>query len=163
MKSPHGLLTQSRDAVASAASRELTDFNAGTGGPVRKDRLCFYTSYRYEALDSSVVDTFYNKRPVWYLYQPDFDRPAHDTGSIPNVSIRLTWQASGKDKVTGWFTQQAKQRPFYNVGGWYDIFEKGILDGYTFLHDHGAPPVRNSQRLMLAAFGHGPLSGSLKR
>jgi predicted acyl esterase len=52
--------------------------------------------------------------------------------------------------------------PFYNVGGWYDIFEKGILDGYTFLHEHGAPAVRNSQRLMLAAFGHGALSGSLK-
>ena len=52
--------------------------------------------------------------------------------------------------------------PFYNVGGWYDIFEKGILDGYTFLHDHGAPSVRNSQRLMLAAFGHGPLSGELE-
>jgi len=52
--------------------------------------------------------------------------------------------------------------PFYNVGGWYDIFEKGILDGYTFLHEHGAPEVRNSQRLMLAAFGHGPLSGNLK-
>lgn len=52
--------------------------------------------------------------------------------------------------------------PFYHVGGWYDIFEKGILDGYTFLHDHGAPSVRSSQRLMLAAFGHGALSGDLK-
>jgi uncharacterized protein len=52
--------------------------------------------------------------------------------------------------------------PFYNVGGWYDIFEKGILDGYTFLREHGAPTVRNSERLMLGAFGHGPLSGALK-
>jgi carboxypeptidase family protein len=95
----------------------ISDFNAGIGGPIRKDRLWFYAAYRYEALDSSVVDTFYNKSPVWYLYQPDFDRPAHDTGSIPNVSIRLTWQATSKDKVTGWFTHQAKQRPFYNVGG----------------------------------------------
>ena len=51
--------------------------------------------------------------------------------------------------------------PFYNVGGWYDIFEKGILDGYTFLHDHGAPSVRHSQRLMLAAFGHGATVGKL--
>ena len=52
--------------------------------------------------------------------------------------------------------------PFYNIGGWYDIFEKGILDGYTFLHEHGAPAVRNSERLMLDAFGHGALSGELK-
>lgn len=52
--------------------------------------------------------------------------------------------------------------PFYSVGGWYDIFEKGILDGYTFLHEHGAPAVRHSQRLMLGAFGHGALSGNLK-
>src|SRR6185503_453471 len=52
--------------------------------------------------------------------------------------------------------------PFYNIGGWYDIFEKGILDGYTFLHEHGAPAVRNAERLMLGAFGHGALSGELK-
>jgi predicted acyl esterase len=52
--------------------------------------------------------------------------------------------------------------PFYSVGGWYDVFEKGILDGYTFLRDHGAPSTRTSNRLMMAAFGHGPLSGSLK-
>jgi len=52
--------------------------------------------------------------------------------------------------------------PFYNIGGWYDIFEKGILDGYSFLREHGAPSARNAERLMLGAFGHGALSGSLK-
>ncbi len=52
--------------------------------------------------------------------------------------------------------------PFYNVGGWYDIFESGILDGYTFLQTQGAPSIRGKNKLMLAAFGHGPLSGDLK-
>jgi uncharacterized protein len=79
--------------------------------------------------------------------------------SNPRPTFR-TWGPIGPRDLRAYSDKIAI--PFYNVGGWYDIFEKGILDGYTFLHDHGAPSVRNSQRLMLAAFGHGALSGSLK-
>src|SRR5262245_5073507 len=52
--------------------------------------------------------------------------------------------------------------PFYNVGGWYDIFEQGIIDAYMFLQSHGAPPILGKNKLMLSAFGHGALSGDLK-
>jgi hypothetical protein len=116
--SADNLTQQLRDRGISSVTEvyNISDFNPGLGGPIRKDRLWFYAAYRYETLDMSVVDQFYNKSPVWYLYEPDFDRPAHDTGNIPNVSVRLTWQATSKDKITGWFTHQAKQRPFYNVG-----------------------------------------------
>lgn len=52
--------------------------------------------------------------------------------------------------------------PFYSVGGWYDIFEKGILDAFTFLQTEGAPSIRQKNKLMVGAFGHGNLSGELK-
>lgn len=51
--------------------------------------------------------------------------------------------------------------PFYNVGGYYDIFEQGILDVYTFLQTKGAPSIQGKNKMLLGAFGHGALSGDL--
>jgi hypothetical protein len=93
----------------------ISDVNPGLGGPIRKDKLWFYAAYRYQALDTSIVDSYYDKNPAPYLYEPDLDRPAHDNGKIPNESVRLTWQATAKDKVQGWFTNQNKYRPVYGV------------------------------------------------
>jgi hypothetical protein len=52
--------------------------------------------------------------------------------------------------------------PFYNVGGWYDIFLQGNIDGFSILQTHGGPKARGTQKLMLGAFGHGNVSGDLK-
>lgn len=51
--------------------------------------------------------------------------------------------------------------PIYNVGGWYDIFNNGNTDNFTWLQNHGAKGARGNQKLMMGPFGHGPLSGDL--
>jgi hypothetical protein len=93
----------------------ISDVNPGFGGPIRRDKLWFYSAFRYEALDVSVVNDYYNLSPVPYIYVPDLSRPAHDNGIVPNESVRLTWQATQKDKVQFWFTNQNKARRFYNI------------------------------------------------
>ncbi|HEY7169616.1 MAG TPA: TonB-dependent receptor [Vicinamibacterales bacterium] len=93
----------------------ISDFNPGVGGPIKKDRLWFYAAYRYQAVDSSVVDSYYDKNPAPYLYEPDLSRPAHDNGKIPNESVRVTLQATANDKIQAWFTNQNKYRPVYGV------------------------------------------------
>jgi hypothetical protein len=93
----------------------ISDFNPGFGGPIRRDKLWFYGAFRYEALDVSVVNNYYDKNPAPYLYEPDLSRPAHDNGIIPNESVRLTWQATQKDKVQFWFTNQNKMRRHYGI------------------------------------------------
>ena len=94
---------------------EISDLNGGFGGPIVRDKLWFYGALRYETLDVSVVDNYYDKNPAPYLYEPDLDLPAHDSGHIPNESLRLTWQGTSKDKVQFWFTNQNKAREFYNI------------------------------------------------
>ena len=88
----------------------ISDVNPGIGGPIAKDKIWFYGAYRYQALDSSIVDSFYDKNPLPYVYEPDLTRPGRDDGRIPNASVRLTWQATSKDKVSGWVTDQHKKR-----------------------------------------------------
>ena len=91
------------------------DFNPGVGGPIRRDSLWFYGAFRYEGHDATVVDSYFDKNPAPYLYEPDLDRPAHDSGTIPNESFRLTWQATQKDKAQFWLTNQNKSRELYGV------------------------------------------------
>jgi predicted acyl esterase len=52
--------------------------------------------------------------------------------------------------------------PFYNVGGWYDIFLQGNIDSFTNLQERGGPKARGNQKLSMGPFGHGALSGDLK-
>jgi uncharacterized protein len=51
--------------------------------------------------------------------------------------------------------------PIYNVGGWYDIFNNGNTDNFTWLQNHGAKGARGNQKLLMGPFGHGELSGDL--
>jgi uncharacterized protein len=52
--------------------------------------------------------------------------------------------------------------PTVNVGGWYDIFSQGNIDCFMGLQYRGAEPARGNQKLVMGAFGHGPLRGDLK-
>ena len=106
---------QERGITSVARVYHISDFNPGLGGPIRKNKLWFYAAYRYQAVDTSVVDSYYDANPAPYLYTPDPGRPAHDNGKIPNESIRVTWQATSSDKIQGWFTNQNKYRPVYGV------------------------------------------------
>jgi hypothetical protein len=53
------------------------------------------------------------QNPLPYVYEPDLTRPGHDDGHIPNASLRLTWQATSKDKISGWITDQHKERDHF--------------------------------------------------
>jgi hypothetical protein len=52
--------------------------------------------------------------------------------------------------------------PIFHVGGWYDIFNGGTVDNFTWLQNEGAPGARGNQKLLMGPFGHGPLSGGLE-
>jgi hypothetical protein len=93
----------------------VSDFNPGFGGPIKRDKLWFFAAYRYEALNQTVVDSYFDKNPSPYLYEPDLSRPGFDDGFIPNYTVRLTYQPSTKDKIQFWFTKQAKQKSHYGI------------------------------------------------
>ena len=58
----------------------------GFGGPIRRDKLWFYGALRYETLDVSVVDNYYDKNPAPYLYEPDLDPPGPRQRHISRTS-----------------------------------------------------------------------------
>ncbi len=98
----------------------------------------FLKNMSEEWLKRQGVEVANTMRPVIRHY--DDDARANDIRTyLPNINV-----------------------PFYNVGGWYDIFLQGDIDGFVELQAKGGPGARGNQKLVMGAFGHGALSGDLK-
>src|SRR5262245_17644634 len=65
----------------------IQDFNFSLGGPIARDSLWFFTSWRRISTDEVVPDNFY----------PD-GRPGVEDQWIQNQMVRLTWQMTPKNK-----------------------------------------------------------------
>jgi hypothetical protein len=79
---------------------ELWDVNASLGGPITRDKLWFFGSYRYWGGSNYVAGLFYNKTPNSFVYTPDTGRPALNDFENRTGTVRLTWQATPRNKVS---------------------------------------------------------------
>jgi hypothetical protein len=77
----------------------LYDFNFEIGGPVVRDRLWWHASSRRFVVNNQVLNS--TKRD---------GSPGLDTNSLTDVGVRLTWQASQKNKLSSGFDKLRKRR-----------------------------------------------------
>ena len=78
------------------------DETFGVGGPIKKDRLWYYGTYRDEGQHRTIPGIFPNLNagdPTKWEYIPDTTRQARGAESFELYSIRLTAQASPRNKV----------------------------------------------------------------
>jgi hypothetical protein len=79
------------------------DLNESFGGPFRRDRLWFWFSTRYNGTDT-YAPIFLNRNAfdvTKWTYEPDPSRQAVEKGRVVQSSLRVTWQASPRNKVAG--------------------------------------------------------------
>jgi hypothetical protein len=86
--------------LTSQSVRKSWDYNPSFGGPIARDTLWFYGSYRNlgNATDTGIRRDL---DPLDWVYTPDPSRPT-DSEQLRNrnYSLRLTWQAHAKHTVT---------------------------------------------------------------
>jgi hypothetical protein len=90
--------------------QKLWDVNGSIGGPVRKDRLWYYLTTRYQGNRRLVTNMYYNKNagnPAAWTYEPDLTRPAINDGTWKNASLRLTLQATPRNKANLFWDEQS--------------------------------------------------------
>ena len=78
------------------------DETFGIGGPIKKDRLWYYGTYRDEGQHRSIPGIFPNLNagdPTKWEYAPDTTRQARGAESFQLASIRLTAQVTPRNKV----------------------------------------------------------------
>jgi carboxypeptidase family protein len=83
---------QTPDAVS-----KIYDVNLSLGGPIKRDKLWFFGSYRNVGNDNIVANSFY----------PDGSPGIYDQ-RVRNYTVRLTWQANRKNKLTAYEDYQWK-------------------------------------------------------
>jgi Carboxypeptidase regulatory-like domain len=92
----------SRGLIAPLKIRKIYDVNPAFGGRLVRDRLWFYASQRSwdSQSPSPTPGDYYNKTQGTPVYTPDFDRPFYRRNPRHSNSLRLTLQATAKQKVT---------------------------------------------------------------
>lgn len=90
--------------------KKLWEVNPALGGPIRRDRLWFYGTFRHQGNRQLVAGMFENRNagdPTKWIYDPDPSRQAVDDGTWKNGSLRLTWQATPRNKFNVWWDEQS--------------------------------------------------------
>jgi hypothetical protein len=79
------------------------DMTIAAGGPIKRDKVWFWFSSRRNIAEN-YVPIFHNAneyKPDEWLYVPDPSRRGEVRGRVLQSSIRLTWQASPRNKIAG--------------------------------------------------------------
>jgi hypothetical protein len=88
---------RARGLTAGDTVDHVSDYNFAIGGPIRQDRLWYFTTVRRIATNEVVANNFYRD-----------GRQGIEDQWIYNLMGRLTWQVNEKTKVTSYFDRYPK-------------------------------------------------------
>ena len=86
------------------------EVNPSFGGPIKKDKLWYYYSLRYQRAENYAAGMFQNANalnPASYTYVPTGTKALSRDGFWDDSQLRMTWQASAKNKFAGTWDQQS--------------------------------------------------------
>jgi hypothetical protein len=96
---------RARGLTAAPSVRRYYDVGGGIGGPIKRNKLWFFSATRREDRSLYQVGNYYNKRQGTLFYEADLNRPAYNRDYSSDYSLRLTLQAAAKHKIVVAHTQ----------------------------------------------------------
>jgi hypothetical protein len=100
--------------------KTISEVSGLLGGPIKRDRLWFVVSSKYQATRTWIANMFANKNagdPTKWTYEPDFDNPAFNDDTIRSLALRLTFQASPRNKINVFWDEQWRGTDIEGGGG----------------------------------------------
>jgi hypothetical protein len=89
------------------------DSSASIGGPIRRDRIWFFANARHQGSRNLIAGVWRNLNagdPNKWTYQPDLSQQAQSDGTWKNAGLRLTWQATPRNRFVAWLDEQSACR-----------------------------------------------------
>jgi carboxypeptidase family protein len=106
---------RARGLTSTSRVKKIYDGGGSFGGPIKRDKLWFFTAQRWWGAEAYVPGNYFNKTPGTLFYTPDFSRQAYVPSPQRDSTVRLTWQVSQKHKVTFLQLVQDNCNCFYAV------------------------------------------------
>jgi hypothetical protein len=88
---------------------KLWDINPSFGGPIVRDKVWFFGTYRYQVSRQNVASMWVNRNagnPGAWTYDPILTEQAVADGDWNNGSGRITWQITPRNKFSAWTSVQ---------------------------------------------------------
>jgi hypothetical protein len=88
---------------------KVYDLNGAFGGPIKRDRIWYFVNARTQGSTNQVASIYYNQNAgddTKWLYVPDLSQQAYTDRTWENVSGRVTWQASARNKIGAFWDEQ---------------------------------------------------------
>ena len=102
-----------RGAPDSNTLKKLYDINGAVGGPIKRDRLWFYYTSRYFTNEYYLAGLYFPVDPSAFRRVEDLSRQAFAGTWTADNNIRVTWAATDKQKISGWYAYQRKDDPHW--------------------------------------------------
>ena len=103
--------------ISTADSVEnIYDSSFAIGGPIKRDKLWFWSAYRFWGYEQIRTNTFYEGNPNDFVFDPDLSRPGTETQENGSLDLRLTWQISPKNKISGYYNYAPRNTNHWTLG-----------------------------------------------
>jgi hypothetical protein len=97
---------KSRGLTTTTGVEKIWDVSPALGGPLIRDRLWFFATYRHWGANYYPADTFYlsdpTRRGIWY-------------NKYWAADGRLTWQATKRNKFNVYYNHQGRDIPYFGI------------------------------------------------
>jgi hypothetical protein len=134
----------------------IYDLNGAVGGPIKQDRIWYFVNARTQGTKRPNAGLYFNQNAgdaTKWLYAPDLNKPSFSDRTWENVSGRVTWQANAKNKISGFWDEQATCRKCEGQ-------TSGITDPVRPSPEAGSVGATKPLRVMQASW-NSPLTSSL--
>lgn len=106
---------RARGATTSPFIKQMSELAGGFGGPIKRDKVWFFGSARRWISQSFQPGNFFNQTQGTLFYTPDPERPAFEDNFYNESTLRLTWQAAQKHKITGMVSTEYNCNCFFSI------------------------------------------------
>jgi len=104
---------RSQNVQSSSTTQKQWDINPSVGGPIKRDKLWYYFTYQNVGQNALQTGSFYDSDPLPYRYVADPSRPGGTQDRSNSIAPRVTWQASSRDKIAGYYERFSSDSPFF--------------------------------------------------
>jgi carboxypeptidase family protein len=137
---------RTRGLTTDISIRKSYDNGGALGGPIKRDKLWFFTAHRWWGASRYIQGSYYNKVQGTLFYEPDLDRVSHNNEYFQDHTLRLTWQVAQKHKIVGSFSHQN------NCSCPFGLTGVGGVNAVKPAPESRAPHVYNPQYLPLVSW-----------